>query len=93
MIIISPVNSVLCFVFIGIDVAVFFLTVRLIASWREVSWLVGFNKAGSLLTDSILETVKHCINRNLSERGSLVISITILSLVKLLILSLAGTGI
>ena len=84
----TPIISLVC---LGIDIATFFLLVRLVQAWKACNWLAPFNKAGKSLVDSITATTGNLasskFNKELSDRGKLLVSFGILMLVKFIIAS------
>lgn len=80
-------GCVLYFVCIGLDIAMFFLQVRLIQNWKTISWLVPFDKAGSPLVDGITAKVPDYwkTQRMLSEKEKLIIALIAIVLVRIIL--------
>jgi hypothetical protein len=74
---------------LGIDIAIFFLAVRLLVTRWHAGWLEGFNDAGKGLVDAITTRVGllwyRMVHRHLSPRGELLISILVLYLAQFII--------
>ncbi|AQQ71395.1 hypothetical protein SMSP2_01769 [Limihaloglobus sulfuriphilus] len=92
MIILGYPGGHLSLLFILIDIVIFFLGVRLLRNWLRVSCFDALDKAGSLIVFRVIDTVRRCVNPNLSENSSLVLGITVLSVFKLLILGMLSRG-
>jgi hypothetical protein len=79
----------LSLVSIGIDIAIFFLLIRLIVMWRNISWLGKFNDIGKALVDSVAAKTGgfwfRVTERQLSDRGKLLISLITLSLAQIMV--------
>lgn len=74
---------------IGIDIALFFVAVRLILMWRNTSWLVRLNSVGKELVAAILSETNRLwyrvAQKKLSVKGELFVSIVSLSIARLLL--------
>ena len=72
---------------IGTDVAFFFLLVHLVTLWRHIPWVDSFDQIGRPLVTRILTFVGNTIaarsNPSFSEKGRTIISLMVLSLIKL----------
>lgn len=83
MFLVYPIQAVAYFIVMGIDIAVFFLVIRLILAWRDVRWLVPFDRIGGDIVEKVTVTVSGCVSqrssRKLSKKGALFISILILT--------------
>jgi hypothetical protein len=84
-----PLLGLLYLVCIGMDIAIFFLAVRLVATRWHADWLEGFNDAGKRLVDTITTRVGlfwyRIVHTHLSPRGELLISIFVLCMAQLII--------
>ncbi|HBG60690.1 MAG: hypothetical protein A2Y10_13185 [Planctomycetes bacterium GWF2_41_51] len=89
----NPLNYLLgCFLYficVGLDIAMFFLQIRLIQNWKTVSWLVPFDNAGKFLVDAISMKVSGYLKtqNQLSERGKLIIALIAFALLKIILVS------
>ncbi len=83
MFLVYPLQAVAYFIVMGIDIAVFFLVIRLILAWRDVRWLVPFDSIGGGIVDKVTATVGDFVSqrssRRVSKKGTLLISILILA--------------
>jgi len=74
---------------VGLDVCLFFMLVRLVLMWRSFNWLERFNRSGKELVDALAGTVgwiwQRATQKQLSERGKLLVSLAALALVRLVI--------
>ena len=77
----------LYFICISLDVAMFFLQIRLILMWKNIRWLAPFDNAGKLLVDTIAAKVPQLlIARNpLSQRGRLIAALVVFALVRIIL--------
>lgn len=84
-----PILGLLYLFYIGIQIAIFFLVVRLLVTRWHVGWLEGFNDAGKRLVDAITTRVGllwyRMVHRHLSPRGELLISILALYLAQFIV--------
>lgn len=82
--------SLIC---IGIDIAVFFLLVRLVLMWRSISWLERLNDIGKNLVDALGAYAGRLWYRGtrkpLSEKGQLIVSLLALSIIRLVLCGIA----
>ena len=69
------VLGLLYFVCIGLDVAIFFVQIRLILLWKNVSWLVPFDNVGRPLVNSLIRAASDLFRtkRPLSQKGMLIL--------------------
>ena len=67
---------------IGMDIAIFFVLIRLVLMWRSDSWLERFNDIGKQLVDALAAQVGRlwfrAVQKQLSRRGGLLVSLTAL---------------
>ncbi len=94
-IIFNPIRAMLYLAHLSANIALLFLLVQLILTWRRFSWLVPIGAVGEPLTAAMLTAVDRRLRRRLrgrklSERGKLFICISILSLVDIGLAALAG---
>ena len=77
----------LYFVCVGLDVAMFFLQIRLILQWRTANWLVPFDDAGKTLVNTVTAKVQQFLRtRNpLSERGKLIIALAVFATARIIL--------
>jgi len=77
----------LYFVCVGLDVAMFFLQIRLILQWRTVNWLVPFDDAGKSLVNTVTAKVPRFIKPQipLSERGKLIIALVVFAMARIIL--------
>ena len=77
----------LYFVCVGLDVAMFFLQIRLILQWRTVNWLVPFDDAGKSLVNAVTAKVSQFLNPKnpLSERGKLIIALVAFAIARIIL--------
>lgn len=84
---------ILNFVCIGINVTAFFLVVRAVMCWKEVSWLKSFDDAGKALVDAYTEMINRLwsrmAQRRLALKGKLLIGLLLLELTRILIIGFA----
>lgn len=77
---------------IGIDIALFFVAVRLILMWRDKSWLARLNSVGKEFVDALLSATSRlwyrATQKKLSVKGELLVSVLALSIVRLLLCEL-----
>ncbi len=94
MIIINPISMIICFLSLGIDIAVFFLLIRQLFCWRRIRFLEGLNNVGKPLVDGLTAQIGgffQCrLKRSLSNNGKVMVSIGILSLFKFILFMLLG---
>jgi hypothetical protein len=72
-----PLMCFLYFVCVGLDIAMFFLQIRLVVLWRNVNWLVPFDNAGKTLVNAVTTKVSQFLKTQnpLSERGKLIVAL------------------
>ena len=79
-----------CFVYficLGLDIAMFFLQVRLVLTWRAVNWLIPFDNAGKSLVSAISEKVPRVlrIQKPLSEKQRLIIALITFAIMRIIL--------
>ena len=83
MLLFNPICTVLYFVVMGIDIAVFFLLIHLIVTKWNIQWLAPFEKIGRDIVARVTATVGGIISRKshqrLSTKGAVFASIVILT--------------
>ena len=82
--------SLLCFlhfVCVGLDIAMFFLQIRLVVLWRNVSWLVPFDDAGKRLVNAVTAKVSQFVKTQspLSERGKLIVALVAFAIARVIL--------
>ena len=77
----------LYFVCVGLDVAMFFLQIRLILQWRTVNWLVPFDDAGKSLVNTVTAKVSQFFKTQnpLSERGKLIVALVAFAIARVIL--------
>jgi len=77
----------LYFVCVGLDVAMFFLQIRLILLWRNVNWLTPFDNAGKPLVNTVIAKVPQFLGtqNQLSERGKLIIALAVFAIARIIL--------
>ncbi len=77
----------LYFVCVGLDIAMFFLQIRLVVLWRNVNWLVPFDDAGKTLVNAVTTRVSQCFNPQnpLSERGKLIVALVAFAIARVVL--------
>ncbi|MHC4680123.1 MAG: hypothetical protein ACYTEK_15660 [Planctomycetota bacterium] len=87
------IGVTLYFVTLAIDITVFFLIVRAVTLWKEISWLKPFNEAGKTLVDDYTLFVgrlwTRIAHRCLAPKGRLLIGLVMLELVRFFLFSVA----
>ncbi len=80
MIFLNPIY----FVVLGIDILLFFLLVRLIQTWKRISWLASLDKIGAQLVEATTSRIGNILksNKNLTDKGRILFSIIVLTLIK-----------
>jgi len=82
----TPFRIVLHLVFTATSILQFFLLVRTVLLWKNVTWLKSFDTAGKDLVDgfiALLDRLFYWIcRRNLSAKGSVIVGLILLELVK-----------
>ncbi len=85
--------ALLIIVCLGIDITVFFICVRILLTWKRISWLEPFDDAGKRLVDAVTNKIGCYLNRNLkkqlNQRGLLLVSLITLELVRMILSHLA----
>jgi len=80
---------ILHLVCIGIDIAIFFLLIRLVLMRRSISWLERLNDVGRGLVDAVIVKAAtvwdRAVQKQLSDRGAFLVSLLGLLLVRLLL--------
>ena len=81
----------LYFVCVGLDIAMFFLQIRLILLWKAVSWLVPFDNAGNSLVNAVTAKVPQFLKTQnpLSERGKLIATLMVLAIARIILGSIS----
>lgn len=92
---IGLVSLFMCFVYflcIALDIALFFLQIRLILLWRTVDWLIPFDNAGESLVSAITVRVPQLVRTKdpLSERGKLIVALLLFAIVRIILGTLLG---
>ena len=89
MIVLNPLFDLLYFVCLGLDIAVFFMWVHVLLSWRRIRWLVPLGRIGEPLVEAVMRSLDTCLRHRLSlhfKRKTLVCLIfVIIFLVKMLL--------
>ncbi len=82
-----PLMCFLYFVCVGLDIAMFFLQLRLVVLWRNVSWLVPFDNAGKTLVNAITTKVSQFLKTQnpLSERGKLIVALIVFAIARVIL--------
>ncbi|MBW7992424.1 MAG: hypothetical protein FVQ84_20745 [Planctomycetes bacterium] len=77
----------LYFVCVGLDVAMFFLQIRLILLWRTFNWLVPFDNAGKTLVNAVTTKVSQFFKTQypLSERGKLIVALIVFAITRVIL--------
>ncbi len=77
----------LYFVCVGLDIAMFFLQVRLVVLWKDVNWLIPFDNAGKSLVNVINAKVPQFLKTQnpLSERGKLIIALVVFAIARIIL--------
>ncbi|MBW7991922.1 MAG: hypothetical protein FVQ84_18145 [Planctomycetes bacterium] len=77
----------LYFVCIGVDIAMFFLQIRLVVLWRNVNWLVPFDNAGKTLVNAVTTKVSQFFKTQypLSERGKLIVALIVFAIARVIL--------
>ena len=77
----------LYFVCIGLDVAMFFLQIRLILLWRTVNWLIPFDNAGKAIVNAVTAKVSQFSKTQtpLSEKGKLIIALAVFAIARIIL--------
>ncbi len=77
----------LYFICVGLDIAMFFLQIRLVMLWRNVNWLVPFDDAGKLLVNAAIAKIPQFLKtqKPLSERGKLIIALVVFAIARIIL--------
>jgi len=77
----------LYFICVGLDIAMFFLQIRLVVLWRNVNWLVPFDNAGKTLVNAVTTKVSQFLKtRNpLSEKGKLIVALVAFAIARVIL--------
>jgi len=77
----------LYFVCVGLDIAMFFLQIRLVVLWRNVNWLIPFDNAGKTLVNAVTTKVSQFLKipRPLSERGKLIVALIVFAIARVIL--------
>ena len=77
----------LYFVCVGLDIAMFFLQIRLILRWRNINWLVPFDNAGKSLVNAVTAKVSQFLKPQnpLSERGKLIAALVAFAIARIIL--------
>jgi len=77
----------LYFVCVGLDIAMFFLQIRLILLWRNVNWLVPFDNTGKSLVNAVTAKVPRFLKTQnpLSERGKLIVALVAFAIARIIL--------
>lgn len=80
-------KCMLYFVCVGLDVAMFFVQIRLILKWRKIRWLVPFDKTGQPLVAAVTEKVSTLLKTRqpLSENGKLIAALILFAMVRMIL--------
>ncbi len=83
-----PIAAVLYLVHLGINIALLFLLIQLILTWKRPAWLVPLGTVGRPITDAMTGAIAARLEgrfrgRKFSERGRLSICIVLLTLADL----------
>jgi len=85
--------GLLSFIAIGLDICIFFLLIRFILIWRKASWFEWFNDVGKNLVDAITAKTRQlwyqASQKQLSDRGELLVALTVISFVRFLLCEIA----
>ena len=77
----------LCFVCVGLDIAMFFLQIRLILQLKRISWLVPFDDTGKSLVNTIIAKIPIYLRTQnpLSEKGKLIIALVVFAIARIIL--------
>ncbi len=86
--------SSIYFLCVGLDIVMFFIQIRLVLLWRNVSWLTPFDSAGKPLVDHVIRWPSRWFptERPLSQRGKLIITLLATALVRIALTSILKTS-
>ena len=89
MIILNPIVGIFYLVHLGINIAVFFVVIRLILTWKHFTWLTHLDKVGRPLVDSMTNAVGKFVetrwHKKISEKGRLLICLVLLEIAGLIL--------
>ena len=78
---------------IAIDIAIFFVAIRLFLMWRSISWLEWMNDIGKRLVDGVSTYICRLwyqkSQKQLSEKGELLFSIAVLLIARIILCEIA----
>ncbi len=84
---------ILNFVCVGINVTAFFLVVRAVLLWKEVSWLKPFDDAGKSLVNNYTKMIdrlwSQMAQKHLTPKGKLLIGLALLELTRIFVTGFA----
>lgn len=77
----------LYFVCVSLDIAMFFLQIRLVVLWRNVNWLVPFDNAGKSLVNAVIAKVPRFLKTQspLSEKGELIAALMAFAIARIIL--------
>ncbi|MCK5225210.1 MAG: hypothetical protein KAQ89_00680 [Planctomycetes bacterium] len=77
----------LYFICVGLDIAMFFLQIRLVMLWRNVNWLIPFDNAGKSLVNTVTAKVSQFLKTQnpLSERGKLITALAAFAIARIIL--------
>ena len=84
----------LYFVCIGLDVAIFFIQIRLILLWKNVGWLVPLDNIGTTLVNSLIGAASDVLKtkRPLSQKGTLILVLLALVITRIVLAAVLRSG-
>ena len=84
----------LYFVCIGLDVAIFFIQIRLILLWKNVGWLVPLDNIGTPLVNSLTGAASDVLKtkRPLSQKGTLILVLLALVIPRIVLAAVLRSG-
>ncbi len=82
-----PLMCFLNFICLGLDIAMFFLQIRLVVLWKNVNWLVPFDNAGKTLVNAVIAKVPQFLKTQnpLSERGKLIVALVAFAIARVVL--------
>ena len=88
------VLGLLYFVCIGLDVAIFFMQIRLILLWKNVGWLVPFDNIGTPLVNSLTSTASGLFKTKsrLSQKGMLIVVLLVFVMTRIILTEILRPG-
>ena len=77
----------LYFICVGLDIAMFFLQIRLVMLWRNVNWLIPFDNAGKSLVNTVTVKVPQFLKTKnpLSEKGKLIVALIVFTIARIIL--------